>query len=85
MTTKILALIDALGNLATSSCRQGKRFDTIDVEPPIEGINLFDTLLRDKAFDRGYYCSTQKTRCQYRITQHLPSQPLKIDEKMYNR
>ena len=48
MTTKILALVDALGNLVHFVLLPGQRFDTIGVEPLIEGIN-FGALLGDKA------------------------------------
>jgi len=47
MTTKILALIDALGNLVHFVLLPGQRFDTIGVEPLIEGIN-FGALLGDE-------------------------------------
>jgi transposase len=50
MTTKILALTDALGNLVRFRLMPGHRFDTIGVAPLIEGIE-FGALLADKAFD----------------------------------
>ena len=50
MTTKILALTDALGNLVRFVLLPGHRFDTVGVAPLIEGIK-FDALLADKAFD----------------------------------
>jgi hypothetical protein len=37
MTTKILALTDALGNLVRFVLLPGQRFDTIGVEPFIDG------------------------------------------------
>ena len=45
MTTKILALTDALGNLVRFELLPGQRFDTVGVAPLIEGIenlNLVD-------------------------------------------
>jgi hypothetical protein len=48
MTTKILALTDALGNLVRFV--PGQRFDTVGVPPLIEGL-AFDALIADKAFD----------------------------------
>lgn len=50
MTTKILALTDALGNLVRFRLMPGNRFDSIGVAPLIDGIE-FGALLADKAFD----------------------------------
>ena len=50
MTTKILALTDALGNLVRFVLLPGQRFDTVGVPPLIEGL-AFDALSADKAFD----------------------------------
>ena len=50
MTTKILALTDALGNLVRFVLLPGQRFDTVGVPPLIEGLT-FDALIADKAFD----------------------------------
>ena len=50
MTTKILALTDALGNLVRFVLLPGQRFDTVGVAPLINGID-FDALIADKAFD----------------------------------
>ena len=50
MTTKILALVDALGNLAKFILMPGQRHDSVGVEPLIDGVE-FDALLADKAFD----------------------------------
>ena len=50
MTTKILALTDALGNLVRFVLLPGQRFDTVGVEPLIEGLS-FDALIADRAFD----------------------------------
>ena len=50
MTTKILALTDALGNLVHFVLLPGQRFDTVGVPPLIEGLT-FDALIADKAFD----------------------------------
>jgi transposase len=49
VTTKILALTDALGNLVRFVLLPGQRYDTVGV-PLIEGIE-FDALVADKAFD----------------------------------
>ncbi len=50
MTTKIVALVDALGNLARFVLLPGQRHDTIGVAPLIRDVH-FDALLGDKAFD----------------------------------
>ena len=50
MTTKIVALVDALGNLVRFVLLPGQRHDTIGVTPLIEDIE-FMALLADKAFD----------------------------------
>ena len=50
MTTKILALTDALGNLVRFVLLPGQRFDTVGVPPLIDGLS-FGALIADKAFD----------------------------------
>ena len=50
LTTKIVALVDALGNLTRFLLLPGQRHDSIGVAPLIEGID-FEALLADKAFD----------------------------------
>ena len=50
MTTKILALTDALGNLVRFVLLPGQRHDTVGVAPLIEGVE-FGALIADKAFD----------------------------------
>jgi hypothetical protein len=50
MTTKILALTDALGNLVRFVLMPGHRFDTVGVAPLIDGL-AFEGFIADKAFD----------------------------------
>ncbi len=50
LTTKIVALVDALGNLARFVLLPGQRHDSVGVEPLIAGVE-FDALIADKAFD----------------------------------
>ena len=50
MTTKILALTDALGCLVRFELLPGNRFDTVGIAPLIKGIE-FGGLIADKAFD----------------------------------
>src|ERR1700677_704713 len=53
LTTKILALTDALGNLVRFVLLPGQRYDTIGVAPLIEGTE-FGGLIADKAFDANW-------------------------------
>src|SRR5688572_22570837 len=53
LTTKILALVDALGNLARFILLPGQRHDSIGAEPLIAGLT-FDALIGDKAFDSDH-------------------------------
>lgn len=50
LTTKILAAVDALGNLVRFILLPGQRHDSVGAEPVLEGLE-FDALLADKAFD----------------------------------
>src|SRR5579883_105768 len=50
LTTKIVALVDALGNLARFVLLPGQRHDSVGVEPLITGIDLA-ALIADKTFD----------------------------------
>jgi len=50
MTTKILALTDALGNLVRFVLLPGHRYDTVGVPPLIDGL-AFGGLIADMAFD----------------------------------
>jgi transposase len=50
MTTKILALTDALGNLVRFVLLPGHRFDTVGMAPLIGGLH-FEALIADMAFD----------------------------------
>src|SRR5664279_1957451 len=84
MTTKILALTDALGNLVRFVLLPGQRFETVGVEPLIEGVD-FGALLGDKAFDsNSIVAALNKRGAKIVISQHpRRAQPLKIDEEMY--
>jgi transposase len=84
MTTKILALTDALGNLMRFELPPGNRYDTIGVAPLIEGIE-FGALLGDKAFDSNWIVqSLDQRRAQVVISQHPGrAQKLKIDAEIY--
>jgi transposase len=84
MTTKILALTDALGNLVRFELLPGHRYDTIGLPPLIAGLE-FDALIADKAFDSNTIIADLDARgAKIVISQHprrIP--PLKIDLEMY--
>ena len=84
MTTKILALTDALGNLVRFVLLPGQRYDTVGFAPLIEGVE-FAALIADKAFDSNQIISTLNDRgAKIVISQH-PRRiaPLKIDTEIY--
>ena len=84
MTTKILALTYALGNLVRFELLPGHRFDTVGVEPLIEGVQ-FGGLIADKAFDSDWIIETLNERgAKIVISQHpRRSKPLDIDAEIY--
>jgi transposase len=50
LTTKIVALVDALGNLARFILLPGQRYDSVGVEPLLDGVAV-GALIGDKGFD----------------------------------
>ena len=84
MTTKILALTDALGNLVRFTLLPGQRFDTVGVPPLLDGID-FDGLIADKAFDSNSIIADLHERgAKIVISQHpRRAQPLLIDAEIY--
>lgn len=84
MTTKILALCDAFGNLVRFGLLPGQRFDTVGVEPLIDGI-CFDALIADKAFDSNAIIADLNQRgAKIVISQHpRRTKQLPIDAEMY--
>jgi transposase len=84
MTTKILALTDALGNLVRFVLLPGQRFDTLGVPPLIDGLS-FDALIADKAFDSNALITELDARgAKVVISQHpRRTTPLDIDREMY--
>ena len=53
MTTKVLALVDALGNLVRFKLLPGQRSEIVGVPELIDGLS-FGALLADKAFDADH-------------------------------
>ena len=84
MTTKILALTDALGNLVRFVLMPGHRFDTVGVAPLIDGL-AFDGFIADKAFDsNSIIADLNKRGAKIVISQHpRRAVPLPIDAEIY--
>ena len=84
MTTKILALTDALGNLVRFVLLPGQRFDTVGVAPLIKDIE-FGGLIADKAFDSNTIIEELNERgAKIVILQHSRrTAPIKLDEDIY--
>ena len=84
MTTKILALTDALGNLVRFVLLPGHRFDTVGVAPLIQGIE-FGGLIGDKAFDSNAIIADPDERgAKVVVAQHpRRTAPLDIDAELY--
>ncbi|MCU7431754.1 IS5 family transposase [Paracoccus denitrificans] len=84
MTTKILALTDALGNLVRFRLMPGQRYDSVEVPPLIDGI-AFDGLIADKAFDSNALVAELNDRgARIVISQHpARAQKLRIDPDIY--
>ena len=84
MTTKIVALTDALGCLVRFVLLPGQRFDTVGVPPLIEGI-AFQALIADKAFDSNSIIAELDARGAKAVISQHPrrARPLPIDEEMY--
>jgi len=84
MTTRILALTDALGNLVRFNLLPGQRYDTVGVAPLIKGV-AFDGLIADKAFDTDAIVADLNERgAKVVISQHpRRSKPLDIDLDVY--
>jgi transposase len=84
MTTKILALTDALGNLVRFVLLPGQRFDTVGVAPLIKDIE-FGGLIADKAFDSNTIIEDLNERgAKIAISQHSRrTVPIQIDAEIY--
>jgi transposase len=84
MTTKIVALTDALGNLVRFVLLPGQRFETAGVPPLIEGCT-FGALIADRSFDSNSIIAELDARgAKVVIAQHpRRTKPLAIDGEMY--
>lgn len=84
MTTKILALTDALGNLVRFVLLPGQRHDTVGVAPLIDDLE-FGALIADKAFDSNWIIDALNERGAGIVISQRPqrSHPLPIDAEAY--
>jgi transposase len=84
MTTKILALTDALGNLVRFVLLPGQRHDTVGVAPLIEGVE-FEGLVAAKAFDANWLVAELDQRGAKIVISQMPRRkaPLAIDKDIY--
>lgn len=84
LTTKILALVDALGNLVKFTLLPGQRHDLKGVEKLIKDVELH-ALLGDKAFDANWLIERlQNCGAQVVIAQKANRKmPLQIDLEVY--
>ena len=84
MTTKILALTDALGNLVRFVLLPGQRHDTVGVAPLIQDVE-FEGLIADKAFDANWIIDELNDRGAKIVVSQMPQRktPLDIDLEVY--
>ena len=84
MTTKTLALIDALGNLVCFELLPGHRFNTVGIAPLLDGVQL-GGLIADTAFDSdAIVANLDKRGAKVVISQHLRrAKALPLDRDLY--
>ena len=84
LTTKILALTDALGSLVRFVLLPGQRYDTIGVAPLIDGVE-FGGLIADKAFDANWIITELNERGAKVVISQRPKRkaPLEIDRYVH--
>ena len=84
MTTKILALTDALGNLVKFVLMPGQRHDTKGVKELIADVR-FEALLADKVFDVNWLIQELGKRGAQVVISQMPRRraPLEIDREVY--
>jgi transposase len=81
LTTKIVALVDALGNLARFVLLPGQAHDLKGVEPLIEGV-CFGALLGDKAFDANWLLAELDERGAMAV---IPPKASRKIERVYDK
>jgi len=83
MTTKILALTDALGTLVRFVLLPGQRHDTVGVAPLIGDVE-FDGVIADKASDASWLVAELNERGAKIVISQMPRRkaPLAIDKEI---
>jgi transposase len=84
LTTKIVALVDALGNLVRFVLLPGQRHDSVGVAPLIEDVE-FGALLADMAFDNNALRAELNNRGARAVIPSMPGRKPSIphDQHMY--
>lgn len=84
MTTKILALVDSLGNLIKFCLMPGQQHDLVGVKPLIENV-AFQALLGDKAFDADWLLKELNDRKASAVIPAKANRKIQraIDKEMY--
>ena len=84
MTTKIVALTDALGQLVRFELLPGHRYDTLALAPLIDGL-AFGALIADQAYDADWIVREVQARGAEVVIEQHPrrSRPLAIDRVKY--
>ncbi len=84
LTTKIVALVDALGNLARFTLLPGQRHDSVGVEPLISGVAI-GALLADKAFNNDWLRAELDRRAAIAVIPPKANRkdPIDCDFEMY--
>ena len=78
----IVALVDALGNLARFVLLPGQRHDSVGVEPLIAGVE-FDALIADKAFDIDWIRADLNDRGATAVIPPKADRPIACDFAIY--
>ena len=81
MTTKIMALVDGLGNLVSFTLLPGQCHDIAGVEPLIKD-REFDSLLADKAFDANWLLKELDERGSQAV---IPPRSNRRIQRIYDR
>jgi len=78
LTTKIVALVDALGNLVRFVLLPGQSHDLVGVKPLIQDVE-FDMFLADKAFDADWLRTELNERGAVAVIPPKSNRKKKID------
>ena len=81
MTTKIVAMTDALGNLVRFTLLPGQRHDTLGVAPLIRDAD-FGGLIADKAFDAGWILAEIDERGAQAV---IPPHPCRREQRIFDK